>query len=87
MTSNKVNQYINDNFKGNEDDYQIDCTKNQYGVIRIVIRANNIPCSCCKESFKRKELISKGWTDGQGFKRNARMCQCCSAIAKDLYNI
>ena len=87
MTSNKVNQYINDNAKGKETDYQIECHRGQYGVIRIVIRAKEIPCSCCKESFKRKDLISKRWTDGKGLKRNARMCQCCSAIAKDLYNI
>ena len=87
MTSESINQYLNDNTKGKERDYQIECSKNQYGVISIIIRANEIPCSCCKESFKRKELISKRWTDGQGYKRDARMCQSCSAIAKDLYNI
>ena len=87
MTSTTINQYINDNAKGKENDYQIECNKNQYGVIRIVIRANKIPCSCCKESFKREDLINKNWTDGKGFERDARMCQCCSAIAKDLYGI
>ena len=87
MTSTTINQYLNDNAKGNEKDYEIECTRNQYGVIRIIVRANKIPCSCCTESFKRQDLISKHWTDGQTFKREAMMCQCCSAIAKDLYNI
>ena len=37
--------------------------------------------------MKRDMLENKRWTDGQGLKREAKMCPTCSAVAKDLYGI
>ena len=87
MTSNTINDYLNEYVSGKEKDNNIECTRNQYGVIKIIIRAKEIPCTCCKSIKKREDLIVKKWTDGQGLKREARMCTECSAIAQDLYGI
>ena len=87
MTSETIKNYLNDKIKGNESDYEIQCTEGFYGTTRITIISKELPCGCCKTLMKRKHLTTRNWTDGQGFKREARMCQQCSAIAKDLYNI
>ena len=87
MTSNTINDYLNQYVSGKEKDHEIECSRNEYGVVKIIVRAKEIPCSCCKSVKKRVDLIQKRWTDGQGFKREARMCAECSAIAKDLYGI
>ena len=87
MESNAINEYLNEYVNGNEKDNEIECTRNQYGVVRIIVRAKYIPCSCCKTEMKRDMLENKRWTDGQGLKREAKMCPTCSAVAKDLYGI
>ena len=87
MTSKYINDFLNEYASGQEKDHYIECTRNQYGVVKIVVRAKQIPCSCCKGVVAREKLIPKKWTDGQGMRREARMCTECSAIAKDLYGI
>ena len=87
MQSETINGYLNDYVSGNENDHEIECTQSEYGVIRIIVKAKIVPCSCCKTEKKRVELTSKRWTDGKGLPRSARMCQECSAIAQDLYGI
>ena len=89
MTSTTINHYLNDNAKGNEKDYEIECTRNQYGVIRIVVRSKYLICDIpkCRAKVKRKMLKEKRWTDGQGFSRSARLCPTCDAVAKDLYGM
>ena len=89
MTSTTINQYINNYAKGKESDYEIECSRNQYGVIRIVLRSKYLTCDVpkCRTIVKRKMLKEKRWTDHQGFNRTARLCPTCDAVAKDLYNI
>ena len=87
MTSTTINDYLKQYTKGGESDHDIECTRNQYGVVRIIVRAKVIPCSCCKAPTKRNKLIDKRWTDGQGLRREAKMCPTCSAVSKDLYGI
>ena len=87
MTSETIKNYLNDKVKGNESDYEIQCSRGFYGTTRITIISKELPCGCCKEVMKRKHLTIRNWTDGQGLKRTAKMCPTCTAIAKDLYGI
>ena len=87
MTSTTIKNYLNNKVKGNETDYEIECNQSFYGVTRITIISKELPCGCCKTLMKRKHLTTRRWTDGQGFKREAKMCPTCTAIAKDLYGI
>ena len=87
MKSNEIVNYLNDKVVGNETDYDIVWEQGFYGITTIKIINKELPCGCCKTLKKREKLISKRWTDGQGLKREARMCTECSAIAQDLYGI
>ena len=87
MTSTKINHYINDNTKGKESDYEIECSRNNYGVTTILIREKKIPCGCCKEVTPREKLYPKYWTDGQKFERSARVCKHCKVIMNELFGI
>ena len=89
MTSTIINQYLDDNAKGGENDYEIECTRNQYGVIRIIVKSKHLRCDVpkCRVKMKRNLLKDKQWTDKQGLPRRAKMCPTCSAVANDLYGI
>ena len=87
MESNEIVSYLNDKVKGNESDYEIECNQSFYGVTTIKIISKELPCGCCKTLMKREHLTTRRWTDGQGLKREAKMCPTCTSIAKDLYGI